>query len=180
MVLLSTLPTARPFVFLLLCLMARSSHAFAPGTRKASTAPLFSSPSDRNEARKFVSQGMETFRKGDVPQSIELFDRADVIDSSMRPFLWQRGLSLYYADRFKDASDQFRADVAVNPYDVEEIVWDIAAQLQLKPNDFPVPSSMALPPGSKDRRKIMATVYNLFRGEGTEEDLALAGHAAQR
>ena len=76
---------------------------------------------DSVSPRILVSQGMEAFRKGDVQGSISLFDKADSLsaDGSLTPFLWQRGLSLYYADRFEDASKQFRIDVKVNPLDVE-------------------------------------------------------------
>ena len=35
---------------------------------------------------------------------------------------------------------------------------------------------LSLPKGKKDRRRIMSTVYALFRGEATEHDLAKAGH----
>lgn len=58
--------------------------------------------------RILVSQGMEAFRKGDIRGSIDLFDEADsrAPDGSLTPYLWQRGLSLYYADRFEDASKQ--------------------------------------------------------------------------
>ena len=80
--------------------------------------------------RMLVSQGMEAFRKGDIQTSIDLFDQADslVSDGSLTPFLWQRGLSLYYADRFEDASKQvsFRFLVCllypVNPYGLLLIV----------------------------------------------------------
>ena len=41
-----------------------------------------------------------------------------------KPYLWQRGLSLYYAERFADGSEQFSADVAVNPNDTEETIWN--------------------------------------------------------
>lgn len=131
-------------------------------------------------ASVLVSQGMRLFSSGDVDGSIELFDRADatVPDGSLRPFLWQRGLSYYYANRFPEGSEQFRLDVKVNPLDVEEIVWDIACQARLDPGGaFPPSNKMALPAGRTDRRKIMSTVYSLFRGDGaTEHDLFAAGH----
>ena len=62
------------------------------------------------EARKLVSEGMQAFRQGKVAESIELFDRADSLqsDGSLHPYLWQRGLSLYYVDDFAGASAQFR------------------------------------------------------------------------
>ena len=37
-----------------------------------------------------------------------------------KPYVWQRGLALYYADRFTDGADQFAADVAVNPNDTRQ------------------------------------------------------------
>jgi lipoprotein NlpI len=58
---------------------------------------------------------MQLFRQGDINGSIDLFDRADAMDKSIRPFLWQRGISYYYADRFQEGSEQFRYDVRVNP-----------------------------------------------------------------
>jgi len=41
-------------------------------------------------------RGMQLFKTGDIDGSIELFDRALALDPSVRPYLWQRGLSLYY------------------------------------------------------------------------------------
>ena len=40
-----------------------------------------------------------------------------------KPYLWQRGLSLYYAERFDECAEQFAVDVAVNPDDTEEQIW---------------------------------------------------------
>jgi hypothetical protein len=71
-------------------------------------------------------------------------------------------LSYYYNQQYDKASQQFRMDVSVNPYDVEEIVWDIASQLrynQIQNQNskviFPIPNQLSLPPGSRDRRRIM-------------------------
>lgn len=50
---------------------------------------------------------------------------------------------------------QFRTDVKVNAFDVEEIVWDIASQLRLDASRFPPSNMMSLPEGRKDPRKIM-------------------------
>jgi len=127
--------------------------------------------------KQLVGLGMQRFRTGDVIGSIEAFDLAERKDASLRPYLWQRGLSYYYADMFQTGSDQFRYDVAVNPLDVEEIVWDIACLARMsKDGTVPKEKMMALPKGRSDRRKIMATVYSLFRGDGaTEADLAAVG-----
>jgi tetratricopeptide (TPR) repeat protein len=121
---------------------------------------------------------MEAFREGQVEKSIKLFDQAEAAEPRMDPYLWQRGLSYYYANDFEKASQQFRRDVSANPLDVEEIVWDIASQLRISPSEFPVPQAMSLPPLEKDRRPIMASVYQLYRGNANEEALAKAGHAS--
>ena len=92
-----------------------------PGSSRISSLPtrLFGV----NEARQRVSEGMLAFRQSQVPKSIELFDQAEQEEPRYAPFLWQRGLSYYYANEFTKARQQFQLDVKVNPLDVEEIVW---------------------------------------------------------
>lgn len=115
--------------------------------------------------RKLVQLGMLYFKQGDVDGSITLFDKAEKRDETLSPYLWQRGISYYYADRFQDGSDQFRYDVKVNPLDVEEIVWDIACQYNILSStnrndgskEDAVINMMSLPKGKTDRRKIMVS-----------------------
>ncbi|KAL9180174.1 hypothetical protein ACHAXT_008144 [Thalassiosira profunda] len=139
----------------------------------------FLQPQGAESPRALVQKGMQAFKAGDVSSSLAFFDQADAAlpDGSLRPYLWQRGITLYYLDQFKEGSDQFRLDVSVNPLDVEEIVWDIACQA--REGKYPTKDRMlALPTGRKDRRKIMSTVYALFRDDdgATEFDLREAGH----
>lgn len=56
---------------------------------------------------------MDEFREGKVDESIQLFDRALELEPSLLPFLWQRGLSYYYAKRYEEGAKQFRDDVYV-------------------------------------------------------------------
>ena len=63
------------------------------------------------------------FRGNRVEESIEDFDAALSASPSMRPYLWQRGLSLYYVGQYEEGAKQFRDDVAVNPNDTEESIW---------------------------------------------------------
>lgn len=44
-----------------------------------------------------VRSGMQKFRAGDVQGSLRDFDAAYNASPQLRPYLWQRGLSLYYA-----------------------------------------------------------------------------------
>ena len=115
--------------------------------------------------RQLVQQGMQKFVNGNVEDSIKIFDLADasVPDGSLKPFLWQRGISYYYTDRFQEGSDQFKYDVKVNPLDVEEIVWDICCLARMHPEDsFPPSDKMSLPKGKTDRRKIMVRLNTIL------------------
>jgi hypothetical protein len=110
-----------------------------------------------DDAQRAVREGADAFRRCNVEQSLERFDRVYSEFPSIRPYLWQRGISLYYGGRFREASDQFRLDVQVNPYDVEEVVWDIASELRLEPGVFPPRNMMSVPSLSRDRRRIMVS-----------------------
>lgn len=123
---------------------ARRSHPSTTTTRLQMSAEL--------PSRKLVAEGMDLFRQGDVLGSIQKFDAS--VPPGSQAYLWQRGLSYYYADEFEKGSQQFKDDVLRSPLDVEEIVWDIACLLRMDPT-FPPPTMMSLPPGKKDRRPIM-------------------------
>lgn len=56
--------------------------------------------------------------------------RALEVSPSVKPYLWQRGLSLYYAEEYEKAAQQFRDDVAVNPNDTEEAIWAYLSECQ--------------------------------------------------
>ena len=121
-----------------------------------------SSTAAETNPRILVNEGMDRFRRGDVNGSIESFDTAEKNFPGITPYLWQRGLSYYYADRYQEGSEQFKIDVSVNPLDTEEVVWDIACQLRMNNGDLAKVTKMSLPKGKKDRRKIMATIYLSF------------------
>jgi hypothetical protein len=129
---------------------------------KAGSQIYSSSASNRQStAGNLVREGMEAFRRGDVAKSIELFDEAETVGGpGYTPYLWQRGISYYYVDRFAEASSQFQTDTKVNPRDTEEIVWDIASRLRADQNQaFPLVTQMALPKGTSDPRRIMVRSY---------------------
>jgi lipoprotein NlpI len=75
------------------------------------------------DPKKLTRSGMAKFIRGDVVGSIEDFDKVLEVAPGQTPYLWQRGLSLYYAERYQEGADQFRRDVAVNPNDTEEAIW---------------------------------------------------------
>lgn len=46
--------------------------------------------------------------QNEVEASVQDFDRALALQPQLRPYLWQRGLSLYYLRDFQEAATQFR------------------------------------------------------------------------
>ena len=169
-----------------------SSSSTAAKASTTTTAMYSSNNLNDNQSKEnpksLIVKGMQAFQQGKIEESIQYFDQADALvpNDKLSPFLWQRGISLYYADAFQEASNQFQLDVKVNPLDVEEIVWDIASQNRLhqfqQDSNKELSSSssshyLSLPPGKSDRRKIMSVIYSLFRNEYNvqEQDLFMAG-----
>ncbi|KAJ1409011.1 hypothetical protein B484DRAFT_456176 [Ochromonadaceae sp. CCMP2298] len=126
---------------------------------------------------QMVRNGMTLFRKGDVSGSIKNFDAAVKVAPTLSPYLWQRGISLYYNDDFNGCSDQFRSDVAVNPQDTEEVVWAAICDSRKAGSDFKSAQRVMLSLPSPDSRPIMRVVYSLFKGQSSSQKLALAGQS---
>lgn len=129
-------------------------------------------------ANAYVQRGMMQFKLGRMAASIADFDRAEQIQPGLTPYLWQRGLSYYYAVRFADGARQFEVDLQVNGQDVEETVWRYLCQAQLQNAEA---ARESLLPVRHDPRPVMATVYQLFAGAcDTETLLAVARDRRER
>ncbi|KAG6599214.1 hypothetical protein SDJN03_08992, partial [Cucurbita argyrosperma subsp. sororia] len=116
-----------------------------------------------------IRRGMLLFREGDVSGSLAEFDKAIELDPRQKAYLWQRGLSLYYLDRFEEGAEQFRLDVAQNPNDTEESIWCFVCvklncmELMKQEGDF-----------LRDPRPVMREAYNMFKDGGHPENLVAA------
>eukprot|EP00899_Mesostigma_viride_P012155 jgi/Mesvir1/20940/Mv08011-RA.1 len=128
---------------------------------------------DRQRAMRDTRQGMDLFTQGDVAGSLELFNSALERDASMAPYLWQRGLTLYYLKEYEEGAKQFRRDVAVNPNDTEEAIWAFLCEAQLV---GPEKARQDFLKVGRDSRPFMRAAYELFRtGKGMEETGHLSG-----
>ena len=74
---------------------------------------------------------MEKFQRGSVLGSVEDFNAALSINPGLKPYLWQRGLSLFYLGKYSEGAEQFREDVRVNPQDTEEAIWAFLCEAKL-------------------------------------------------
>ena len=119
----------------------------------------------------YLLRGSARFKDGRIEASIEDFDQVVALEPSQDPYLWQRGISYYYAGRFADCWGQFERHRLVNPNDVENAVWHllcVAAEEGLE-----VAREMMLPVGP-DARRPMKEIDALFRGDGSVEEVEAA------
>ena len=115
-----------------------------------------------------LALGMEHFQAGKVEESVRDFDRVVELDPSAAPYLWQRGVALYYLGRFKDCKAQFESHRAVNADDVENAAWHYLCTARA---DSPAKARQSLIPIAHDPRPPMMTVHKLFAGKATPDDV---------
>jgi len=93
------------------------------------------------------------------------FDSAEKINPKLSTKLWQRGLSLYYAGKYSEAAKQFSDDVAQNPNDTEESIWNFLSLAQLYGTDAARKKMIRI---QGERRPVMREVYTMFRDGNTK------------
>lgn len=128
--------------------------------------------SSGDRAKSYIQRGMIQFKLARIDESIADFDRAEQLDPSVTPYLWQRGLSYYYAERFSEGAKQFEIDLSVNTQDVEETVW---RYLCIARDRGTKAARKSLLPVKNDPRRVMGQIYDLFAGNCTPEAVLAAG-----
>ena len=103
------------------------------------------------------------------------FDSLVQARPDMEPHLWQRGLALYYANRFADGRRQFELHRTVNPADVENVTWHFACMAR---EAGPEAARQAILPVGDDGRVPMKEVLAFYRGSGTADAVIAAADAA--
>lgn len=125
-----------------------------------------------NDAKGYIRRGMVNFKLAKIDESIEDFDTAEKLDRNVSPYLWQRGLSFYYAERFGEGAKQFELDLTVNSQDVEETVWRYLCMAREKGATEARNSLLVV---KNDSREVMSWVYEMFAGNCTPENVLSVG-----
>lgn len=125
-----------------------------------------------NDSQAYVRRGMVNFKLAKIDKSIADFDRAEALEPRLLPYLWQRGLSYYYAERFEEGAKQFEVDLTVNAQDVEETVWRYLCIAQFKGVTEARNSLLVV---KNDPRLVMRSVYELYAGNCSPNDVVEAG-----
>ena len=118
-----------------------------------------------------LDRAVDEFADGRFAQSAATFDEAAKMIPQEAPYLWQRGIALYYAGRYTDCRRQFESHRTVNPDDVENAAWHF---LCVAREQTPEKARAALLPVGPDTRPPMREVYQMFRGALSEEDVLKA------
>ena len=113
---------------------------------------------------------MQEFQANQVEQSVASFDEAIAIDPDSADYLWQRGLSLYYVDKFDEAAEQFLRDVRLNPRDTEESIWRLISQARGAPGGFASAQAQMIQIDG-ETRPYMRVIYDVFAGRRPAADL---------
>lgn len=106
------------------------------------------------------------FFDGKPDASVDAFNQLIVVQPDCQPGLWQRGLALYYADRFVDGKKQFELHRTVNPNDVENPAWHYLCVARATSPENARRNMLAV---GQDSRVPMKEILELYRGDGSEE-----------
>lgn len=113
--------------------------------------------------QELFAQAVRLFFDAQPVESARTFDRLVAAVPEAEPELWQRGLALYYAERFDDGRKQFELHRTVNPDDVENPAWHFLCVAKLE--GVQAARDKLLPVGA-DRRVPMKEILDLYAGRG--------------
>src|SRR5678816_1571947 len=147
--------------FRFLCLIAVAAWVSSAAAQTRGESP-----------QQVFDRAVEDFERGRVTESALGFDNLVKLRPDVAPQLWQRGIALYYAGRYKDCRAQFESHRTVNPNDVENAVWHF---LCVARQESPDKAKSALLPVGPDSRVPMRQVYDMFRGVRRPEEVLTAG-----
>jgi lipoprotein NlpI len=114
-----------------------------------------------DRAQAALDRAIDDFEKGRIQESAAAFDDVARLVPAYAPQLWQRGIALYYAGRYRDCRAQFESHRTVNPNDVENAAWHFLCVARA---ETPEKARAALLPVGPDARVPMSQIYEMFKG----------------
>jgi lipoprotein NlpI len=111
------------------------------------------------------------FANGQAAESVAAFDRVIKLQPQLKPQLWQRGLALYYADRYADVVDQLESHQNFNSQDVENSVWHMLSKSRVSSVEEARKGMIEI---SRDRRIAMPEIYEMFAGRGSVDQVRVS------
>lgn len=115
------------------------------------------------------------FANGQASESVAAFDRVIKLQPQLKPQLWQRGLALYYADRYADVVDQLESHQNFNTQDVENSVWHMLSKAKIASVEEARKGMIEI---TRDRRIAMPEIYEMFAGRGSVDQVRAAAQTS--
>jgi len=125
------------------------------------TGLLIALPAEAQHPQAIVDRAEADFAAGRIAEAVSGFDRLVALDPDAGPWMWQRGIALYYLGRFEECAAQFASYQGVNPGDLESAVWHTACVARQRSLDEA--QATMFPPG-RDNRVMRAEIYQMFAG----------------
>lgn len=136
-------------------------------------AQVLAAQRSTDDPRVMLERAVQDFLAGRVDAAVTGFDRVAALAPAAAPQLWQRGIALYYVERYGDCRAQFESHRTVNPADVENAAWHFLCVARAQSAEV---ARSALLPVGRDPRRPMPEVYEMFQGNRSPESvLAAAG-----
>ena len=123
---------------------------------------------------RIFEKSVSLFFEAKPGESAAVFDQLIQVQPDCQPGLWQRGLALYYADRFVEGQKQFELHRTVNPNDVENPAWHYLCVARATSPENARQHMLAV---GQDSRVPMKQILELYKGDGSEENVLM--HAAR-
>lgn len=111
--------------------------------------------------QELFGEAVELFFDAKPIESARVFDQLVKAVPAAEPDVWQRGLALYYAERFDEGRKQFELHKTVNPNDVENPAWHFLCVARLE--GVQAARGTLLPVG-EDARVPMSEILDLYAG----------------
>ena len=128
-------------------------------------------------AQAVFDGAVTAFQEGRLTESAAAFDELVRVSPGDAPYLWQRGIVLYYVGRYADCRAQFESHRAVNPNDVENAAWHFLCVARA---ESPAAARAALLPVGPDPRVPMQEIYRMFVGEVDPDEVLVAAGGQPR
>jgi len=123
---------------------------------------------------QIAARAEDDFGAGRVREALDDYDRLIALVPSVASELWQRGIVLYYLERYDACAAQFAAFHERNPADMENTAWHFFCQARAH---SPAQARAALLVTQSDLRIARDQVYDLLRGTVTAAEFAKTADA---
>ena len=138
------------------------------GTVEDFTSALTCGIGDKDKPILYDHRGSANFMLGRIKESLCGLRRILQLEPKAASQHWRRGITCYYAGKFDDGRKQFEAYERVDGNDVENVVW--RAMCVARKDGFEKSQTTMAKVGI-DRRVPMMTIYQMFKGGATPEDV---------